>query len=142
MSTEIITCMIVQIVVLVGYLLTFITQKRKDRLELQAKADEQKDLQITQLNKMKNDIQDTLDTHRNEYLEKVEDLKDSISDIKGAYQESTATFTTQIDELSRRVEKHNNVIERTYKLEGEVKVIKATNTIYKLLEKEMESNAN
>lgn len=142
MSTEIITCMIVQIVVLVGYLLTFITQKRKDRLELQAKADEQKDLQITQLNKMKNDIQDTLDAHRNEYLEKVEDLKDSISDIKGAYQESTATFTTQIDELSRRVEKHNNVIERTYKLEGEVKVIKATNTIYKLLEKEMESNAN
>ena len=142
MSTEIITCMIVQIVVLVGYLLTFITQKRKDRLELQAKADEQKDLQITQLNKMKNDIQDTLDAHRNEYLEKVEDLKDSISDIKGAYQESTATFTTQIDELSRRVEKHNNVIERTYKLEGEVKIIKATNTIYKLLEKEMESNAN
>ena len=35
-----------------------------------------------------------------------------------------ALIEQKIDQLSVRVEKHNNVIERMYKLEGEVEVIK------------------
>lgn len=33
-------------------------------------------------------------------------------------------ITYRIEQLEKRVEKHNNVIDRTYKLEGEVAVIK------------------
>lgn len=36
------------------------------------------------------------------------------------YADSIARVETKIDTLSTRVEKHNNVIERTYKLETEV----------------------
>ncbi len=35
-----------------------------------------------------------------------------------------ALIEQKIDQLSTRVEKHNSVIERMYKLEGEVEVIK------------------
>lgn len=51
--------------------------------------------------------------------EKVDGLADSINDLKASHQQ----MATMIDVLSSRVEKHNNVIERTYKLERDVAVL-------------------
>lgn len=39
---------------------------------------------------------------------------------RAAYNKTIAVLECKIDELSRRVEKHNRVVERTYKLEENV----------------------
>lgn len=57
-------------------------------------------------------------------LKKVEELKDGISGINAQMQQQIAVIDVEIRNLSERVEKHNNVIERTYKLEQAVEDIK------------------
>jgi len=51
-------------------------------------------------------------------LEKKSELSDAKLDAK--LEKHQAVTDTKIDELTRKVEKHNNIIERTYKLEGRV----------------------
>lgn len=55
-------------------------------------------------------------------------------------QKTTAVIEVKLDELSRRVDKHNNLIERTFKLEEEASVqreqIKQVNQKISDLEKE------
>ena len=48
------------------------------------------------------------------------DKKSELSDAKidAKLERHQAVTDTKIDELTRKVEKHNNMIERTYKLEG------------------------
>ena len=50
------------------------------------------------------------------------DKKSELSDAKldAKLEKHQAVTDTKIDELTRKVEKHNNMIERTYKLEGEM----------------------
>lgn len=50
------------------------------------------------------------------------DKKSELSDaqIKAQLERHQAVTDTLIDELTRKVDKHNNLIERTYKLEGEM----------------------
>jgi len=40
-----------------------------------------------------------------------------------ANKKSTAVIACRLEQLEKKVEKHNNVVERLYKLEGEVKEI-------------------
>lgn len=40
-----------------------------------------------------------------------------------ANKKSTAVIAYRLEQLEKKVEKHNNVVERLYKLEGEVKEI-------------------
>jgi ferritin-like metal-binding protein YciE len=49
-------------------------------------------------------------------LDKKSELSDAKLDAK--LERHQAVTDTKIDELTRRVEQHNNMIERTYKLEG------------------------
>lgn len=50
------------------------------------------------------------------------DKKSELSDAKldAKLEKHQAVTDTKIEELTRKVEKHNNMIERTYKLEGEM----------------------
>jgi len=50
------------------------------------------------------------------------DKKSELSDaqIKAQLERHQAVTDTKIDELTLKVDKHNNLIERTYKLEGEM----------------------
>lgn len=50
----------------------------------------------------------------------IEGLKDDLSGINANFQQQIAVIDVKIETLSNRVEKHNNVIERTYKLEQAV----------------------
>lgn len=52
-------------------------------------------------------------------MQNIESLKDDITKVNANVQQQIAIIEIKIDELSKRVEKHNNVIERTYKLEQE-----------------------
>ena len=54
----------------------------------------------------------------------IEDLKDDISNVNATVQQQIAVIDVKIETLSQRVEKHNNVIERTYKLEQAVEDLK------------------
>lgn len=46
------------------------------------------------------------------------------TDQRAQLEKHQAVTDAKIDELTRRVEKHNNLIERTYKLEGYVNELK------------------
>lgn len=50
-------------------------------------------------------------------MKNINELKDDITSVNANVQQHIAIIDIKIDELSNRVEKHNNVIERTYKLE-------------------------
>lgn len=50
-------------------------------------------------------------------MKNIQGLKDDITSVNATVQQQIAIIDIKIDELSKRVEKHNNVIERTYKLE-------------------------
>lgn len=53
------------------------------------------------------------------------DKKSELSDAKleAELRKHQAVTDTKIDELTKKVEKHNNLIERTYKLEGEMQEV-------------------
>ena len=117
-----------------GTLLVNIREKNKDkeaRLEREAtkKAEqEQKELaekqrQAEQLEKFKEEIIKTLDAHRKEYLEGIDGVKDTITDMKATYQTTVATVSLQISNLEEKQDKHNSIIERTYKLESDFRVL-------------------
>lgn len=54
-------------------------------------------------------------------LEKQTALSDA--NLKAELEKHQAVTDTKIDTLTKKVEKHNNLIERTYKLEGEIQEV-------------------
>ena len=71
------------------------------------KRDIEQDKQITEI---KNEL--------NKHIADVKtELREQIVELSAAYQQSTAIVTVKLDELDKKQEKHNQVIERVYKLE-------------------------
>lgn len=56
--------------------------------------------------------------------DKLQDLKDDVTDLGANLQQKIAILEVQIDTLSERVNKHNNVIERMYKCEQAIEDLK------------------
>lgn len=77
------------------------------------------------------EVKKILDNHREEYLTGIRDVKDEVSESKSTVQTYIAVTNEKIDTLSDRVERHNNVIERTYKLETAMAVAKEEINIIK-----------
>lgn len=78
-----------------------------------------------QLKATEDNIKDLLSEHRKEYLngihnidKRIDDVEANITNIQAVYQQNTAVIELKIQTLSDHVEKHNNVIERTYNLES------------------------
>lgn len=91
----------------------------------------QKASQKEQLGELKKELTSKLDEHRKEYLEGIADVKNSIentnakmTDLKSEYQTSIATINLSLSNLTKQVEKHNSVVERTYVVETDVAVLK------------------
>ena len=63
------------------------------------------------------------DENKKLVLTKVDELKDDISDVNARVQQQIAVIDVKIETLSQRVEKHNNVIERVYRLEEADKLL-------------------
>ena len=91
MPTEIVVALISGAVTLIGSLTTWRITSKKDQ-----------------------------DKTREELKTNIESLKDDISSVNADFQQQFAVMDVKIETLSNRVEKHNNVIERTYKLEQAV----------------------
>lgn len=63
------------------------------------------------------ELKEVLDAHRDEYLGKIRDVQDDIAGINANVQMQIALIDERIGVLSDRVERHNQVIDRTYRLE-------------------------
>ena len=51
------------------------------------------------------------------------ELREQMMELNAAYQQSTAVITIKLDDLDKKQEKHNKVIERTYNLESYTKLL-------------------
>ena len=63
-----------------------------------------------------------IESYRDELRGKFESLKDKVTQVNVSMQQQIEQVEWKIDTLSQRVEKHNNVIDRTYKLENQTNV--------------------
>lgn len=74
-------------------------------------------------NQMKS-LKSHLDESREVYLQKIVDVQSEISEMKHKQELNQQALEMQIVTLSERVEKHNNVIERTYRVEQDIALLK------------------
>lgn len=156
--TQIIVALITVIGATVGTILVNLREKRKDaeaRSAREAKAKEEREVkalaekkeQAEQLESFKQEIIRTLEVHRSEYLngiekidKRIDNVESNITDVQASYQQNTAVIELKIETLSNHVEKHNNVIERTYQLESDVKVLTQRETASESRIKKLEGN--
>ena len=77
---------------------------------------------------IKESFKESISTLEKNFQEKVESMKDSfnttIQGLKDTIEQNTKHTTDHIKSLEIKQDKHNNVIERTFKIESDVEVIK------------------
>jgi len=110
MPTEVITALIAGFVTLVTSIGTWHFSAKKDR-------DKTREDLIKQLNAYYEKNREAITDIRQNDLQ---DIRDDVTDMAASLQSKIAVIEEQIRTLSTRVEKHNQVIERTYKLEQAV----------------------
>lgn len=100
MDTAIITALISAVVTLVGCIINNSAQQRKN--------DTEQDKRMTEI------------THANEL---------SLQQIEASISQKIALLDVKFDELTKKVEKHNGLVERTYKLESDVKLMQEKQSV-------------
>lgn len=78
----------------------------------------------SKIDALKDELTITLDQHRNEYLTGITDVKDTLTALQGVYQRTTDIVQLKIDNLEKKQDKHNSIIERTFLCEKELEVLK------------------
>ena len=63
------------------------------------------------------EVKALLNEHREEYLSGIQDVKGDVSQVQATVQNQVGIIEIKIQTLSDRVEKHNQVIDRTRELE-------------------------
>lgn len=101
MSTEVVTAIISAITTLIVSIGTWHVSTRNEREKTQK--------QTVAL----------FESYRDELRGKMDALRDDVTQVNATVQQQISVLEIKIDTLSERVEKHNNVIDRTYKLEQE-----------------------
>lgn len=66
---------------------------------------------------IKAELSKIINENHDEYIKGIQDVRDDLSNTGANLQQKVAVVEVQINTLSARVEKHNQVVERTYKLE-------------------------
>ena len=72
--------------------------------------------------KEQEELKDMIEGYRGELHNKMDSLEKSVTAVNASVQQQIAMIDYKIEELSGRVEKHNNVVERTYALEKKADV--------------------
>lgn len=125
----------------------YIERNDKKIEELSQKTKEDREYVIDSMKGLELSINQTLNNHREEYLQGIESINKRINDVEGsivnmqtAYQKNTSLIELKIENLTEHVNKHNNVIERTFKLEERATLleekVKVANNRIKDLEEE------
>ncbi len=64
------------------------------------------------------------DIEQDKHIEAIKtELREQMMELNAAYQQSVAVITVKLDDLNKKQEKHNKVIERTYNLESYTKLL-------------------
>lgn len=71
-----------------------------------------------QYDEFRKEVIKTLNDHRGEYLQNIEEVKDTISDMRSVYQQTTTIVELKIDALEKKQDVHNNLITRMYAVES------------------------
>ena len=72
---------------------------------------------------IKVELSKTINENHDEYIKGIQDVRGDVSDMGANLQQKVAVIEVQIDTLSNRVEKHNNVVERVFHLEDNDKLL-------------------
>lgn len=80
------------------------------------------------LSEIRKSITDTLAEHKDEYLARIKGVENSILETQAVYQQTIAIFDVKLENLTKQVEKHNSVVERTFVLERDVAVLNQRET--------------
>ena len=76
-----------------------------------------------QLESFKTEILERLDAQEHKYNQGMNDLYNMITDIKATCQQTAAVTEEKLEQLEKKQDKHNAVIERTFKLEARADVL-------------------
>lgn len=112
METEIIIAIIGAVVTLLCGVLTFIPAMKK------IKNEQSKDLEA-----FKHEMRKTMSDVQDNYAKSLSEILSMVTDLKASYQQSIAIIQLQIETLEKKQDKHNSIIERTYKLEEQIAVL-------------------
>lgn len=138
--TPIVVAIISGVVSSFSAILVFITNEKSRKQKMEESHKEQ-------LKATEESIKKTLDEHRAEYLDgiekinkRIDGLEDSFTDLQALYQSTSAVVSLKIDQLEKKQDKHNSIIERTYKLETDVEVLKQRETASEKRLRELEDD--
>lgn len=92
--------------------LTFIPAMKK------IKNEQSKDLEA-----FKHEMRKTMSDVQDNYAKSLSEILSMVTDLKASYQQSIAIIQLQIENLEKKQDKHNSIIERTYKLEEQMAVL-------------------
>lgn len=112
MTTDIIIAIIGGVVTLLCGVLTFIPAMKK------IKNEQSKDLEA-----FKHEMRKTMSDVQDNYAKSLSEILSMVTDLKASYQQSIAIIQLQIENLEKKQDKHNSIIERTYKLEEQMAVL-------------------
>lgn len=110
MDSTIIVALITGIVSAGGSLLGFVANER-------ARRDKMEESHKKKLEEVTQTLQDTMTDMRTEYLKRIDDVEKAIAKSESMYHQTTSVIDLKIESLERAQNKHNNLIERMYKLE-------------------------
>ena len=108
---------------LTATILVFISNNKKLRQEQEAMFTEQVNKQNERIDALQKEIKNTLDIHKQVYLEQINEVHTTISEIKAENQQYQAVFTLKIDALEKKQDAHNQVITRMYEAERNICVL-------------------
>lgn len=118
-TTSLITGSVTALGTILGFISTMRAQRKKDYMD-----------HVEASRKMQEDLEAKLEAHREEYLKGIKDVSaavrdnsDKMSELKHQSEMFAALTEKTINELSERVEKHNQIVERTYALEKAVSLL-------------------
>lgn len=104
------------VVTLITSLTSSILVFKNEQKKIKADQDEQQQKQI-------DEIHNTLVAHKKEYMDEINNVKDSLTQMQAVYQQQTAIVTLKIDALEKKQDQHNGLISRMYGVESSQKLL-------------------
>lgn len=144
MVIEILTIIFTPLLSVLGIVITQKCTDKRQNKELEAKAKSDMDARLDTIEKNHKESIDELSkeyhAELNEIKESISGLKDDVKSIKASNDNTVNVITLKIENLTDKVEKHNSVVERTYKLEQDVAVLKNREKVSENRLKDIENN--
>lgn len=117
MDSTVVVAGITGAVTLITSLTTSILANSQSNKKLKAEQDKN-------ISNQMNELKSHLDESRDLYMSKISDVQGEIAELKHKQELNQQSLEMQITTLSDRVEKHNSVVERTYKAEQDIVLLK------------------